>query len=469
MNVLHICSEVAPLAKTGGLADVCGSLPKALTDFGVRATVVAPRYASIDPERFSLARRLRQVGGCTIYEGRLPGSTVALYLVDHPGYFGRGGLYGEAGKDYPDNPQRFALLCRTALEICRTLTTWPDVVHTHDWQTALACFMLARGWFADAPPTPSVLTIHNLAFLGLAPKSVVDELNLGWDAYTHDGLEYFDQVSLLKAGIVWASHITTVSPRYSREILIPELGGAMAGLLQQHAHKITGILNGVDYHVWSPRRYSTADLSGKQRAKHDLQREMGLPARADVLLFGSISRLTEQKGFDLITELADHLGALDIQYVVLGSGDHALEAKLKQMAARWPSKFAVRIAYDDALAHRIEEGADAFLMPSRFEPCGLNQMYSLRHGTLPVVRATGGLDDTVVDIDAHSHTGTGFKFDDYEPAALMQAILRAMRLWTDRVAWREAVVRAMRQDFSWHESARQYALLYEQLGGHNHP
>jgi starch synthase len=469
MNVLHVASEVAPLAKTGGLADVCSALPKALTEHGVRVTLVAPRYAFIDPDRFSLARRLRTLGDCTIYEGHLPGSNVGLYLVEHPPSFGRSGIYGEAGKDYPDNAQRYALLCRTALEICRTFTTWPDVVHAHDWQTALVCFMLARGWLPGAPRTPTVLTIHNLAFLGLAPKTVVDELGLGWDAYNPEGFEFFDQVSLLKAGIVWATHITTVSPRYAREILTPELGVGLDGFLQKHAHKLTGILNGVDYHVWNPKHYSAADLSGKQRCKHDLQRHFGLPARGEVLLLGSISRLTEQKGFDLVTALADQLGALDIQYVVLGSGDHALEAKLKQMAARWPSKFAVKIAYDDALAHRIEEGADAFLMPSRYEPCGLNQMYSLRHGTLPIVRATGGLDDTVVDIDAQSHTGTGFKFEEYTPGGLLGAILRAMRLWQNRSAWREAVLRAMRQDFSWHESARQYALLYEQVRRRNHP
>jgi starch synthase len=478
MNVLFIASEVAPLSKTGGLADVAGALPRALAAEGVRPVVVSPCYGTIDPARFSLARRLRtlpvplgedsvEVG---IYEGRLPGGAVPIYLVDHPPSFARAGLYGQDGADYPDNARRFALLSRAALEIARSFAGWPDVVHAHDWQAALACFYLKRGLLAGAPPTGAVLTIHNLAFLGLAPKEVVGELGLGWDAFTPDGLEFYGQVSLLKAGLVWSDRLTTVSARYAREIQTPEYGCGLDGLLRSQGRKLQGILNGVDYDVWDPahdrllpHRYSAADLAAKAECKRELQRRFGLAQRGDVLLLGSVSRLTDQKGFDLVAAAGDQLARMDLQYVLLGSGDRQLEQRLQTMAARHPSRLAVKLAYDESLSHLIEAGADAFLMPSRFEPCGLNQMYSLRYGTLPIVRATGGLDDTVVDFDAPTRSGTGFKFDEATPQALVEAVGRAVRDFADQEAWRAGMTNAMQQDYSWRASARQYAYLYEDV------
>jgi starch synthase len=478
MNVLFIASEVSPLSKSGGLGDVAGALPRALEDAGAKVTVVCPRYAQVDVDRYALARRLRKITvplgdkrvEVGLYEGRLPASSVAIYLVDHPPSYDRPGLYGDGHKDFPDNAQRFALLSRAALEIGRSVVRWPDVVHAHDWQTGLVPFLIKRRALPDLPMPGTVLTIHNLAFLGLFPKMTVEELGLPWDAFTPDGYEFYDQLSLLKAGLTSADRVTTVSPRYAREIRQPEFGCGLDGLLRALGPRLVGILNGVDYDVWDPSRdphipqnYSASDLSGKAVCKRELQRRMGLPERPDVPLFGSISRFTEQKGFDLAAAIADDLARLDLQYVLLGNGDEAIEGKLRALAQRYPTRFAVRIAYDNALAHQIEAGADVVVMPSRFEPCGLNQMYSLRYGTPPLVRATGGLDDTVVDWDPGTRTGTGFKFTEYTAEALLETLTRVLDCYRDQDGWTAMVRSAMAQDYSWRASARQYVQLYEQI------
>jgi len=478
LTVLHVTSEVAPFSKTGGLGDVVASLPRALARAGVRVQVVTPRYREIDPGRHVLARRLTplsvplgpdRVVEVGLYEGTLPGGVVPVTFLDHPLY-DRDGYYGEGGQDYPDNGLRFGLLCRAALELCHRSGRWPDLVHAHDWQAGLAVLMAARGVVPGRPIPKTVFTIHNLAFQGLVDPSLVTELGLPGDVFNPEGLEFYGKASLLKAGLAFADRITTVSPRYAREIQTGELGGGLDGFLRERASRIVGILNGIDPDVWSPERdpmiparYDSLDRTGKATCKAALQREVGLAVRSGVPLVGSISRLTEQKGFDLIAKAHDDLGRMDAQFVFLGTGEPRYQAALQELARRYPAKVALRIAYDEALAHRIEAGSDFFLMPSRFEPCGLNQLYSLRYGTVPVVRAVGGLDDTIVDYDDQSTTGTGFKIAEYSPDALVRTLRRALATYQRKREWHELVGRIMTLDFSWNRSARLYRELYEKL------
>ena len=475
MKILHVASEVAPYSKTGGLADVLGGLPRALAALGHEVAVVTPRYRSIDPERFGLARRLRglatPLGADTVavgvYEGQAPSTPrVRVYLVDHKPSYDREGLYGDAKGDYADNARRFALLGSAALALAAEFGAWPDVVHGHDWQAGPAILFAKQRW-GDLPAPKTVFTLHNLAFQGLFPEKVVDELGLPRQHYHPEGFEYYGQASFLKAGLALADRLSTVSPTYAQEIQTPEHGLGFDGLLRARNKVLHGILNGVDYDIWNPEKdihlpatYSATAMAGKKKCKAELQRELGLPVRADVPLCGSVSRLTDQKGFDLV------LGALptvlegEAQYVVLGSGEPTLEQALKQLQVRFPKKLAVRIGYDEALSHRIEAGCDLYVMPSKFEPCGLNQMYSLRYGTPPIVRATGGLDDTIVDFDARSRSGTGFKFEAYEPGALAEAWRRALATWRHADDFAALQKRAMAQDFSWARAAEAYTHLY---------
>ncbi len=478
MRILHVASEVAPYSKTGGLADVLGALPKALAALGHEVTVVTPRYRSIDPERFGLARRLRGLAaplgsdtvGVGVFEGQAASTPrVRVYLVDHKPSFDRDGIYGDARGDYPDNARRFALLGSAALALAAEFGAWPDVVHGHDWQAGPAILFAKRRW-GDLRAPKTVFTLHNLAFQGLFPERVVDELGLPRQYYNPEGFEYYGQASFLKAGLALADALSTVSPSYAREIQTPEHGLGFDGLLRARNAVLHGILNGADYDVWNPEKdvylpaqYSAESLLGKRTCKAELQRELGLPVRADVPLSGSISRLTDQKGFDLILEALPTLLADDVQYVVLGSGDPQLESALRALAAAHPKKLAARIGYDEPLAHRIEAGCDLYVMPSRFEPCGLNQMYSLRYGTPPIVRATGGLDDTIVDFDARSRSGTGFKFEPYEAGALVACWRRALAAYRNADDFSSLIKRAMAQDFGWPRAAEAYSQLYRSL------
>ena len=475
MKILHVASEVAPYSKTGGLADVLGALPRALAALGHEVTVVTPRYRSIDPERFGLARRLRglatPLGADTVavevFEGQVPSTPrVRIFLVDHKPSFDRDGLYGDAKGDYADNARRFALLGSAALALAAEFGGWPDVVHGHDWQAGPA-ILFAKRPFADLKPPRTVFTLHNLAFQGLFPETVVDALGLPRQYYNPEGFEYYGQASFLKAGLALADRLSTVSPSYAKEIQTPEHGLGFDGLLRARSKVLHGILNGVDYDTWNPERdihlpatYSSDALAGKRACKAALQRELGLPVRPEVPLSGSISRLTDQKGFDLILAALPAILEGDAQYVVLGSGEPAIERALRQLTTRWPKKLAVRIGYDEALSHRIEAGCDLFVMPSKFEPCGLNQMYSLRYGTPPIVRATGGLDDTIVDFDARSRSGTGWKFEPYEAGALVAAWSRALAAFRNQADFTALIKRAMAQDFGWQRAAEAYAQLY---------
>ncbi|HET7754493.1 MAG TPA: glycogen synthase GlgA [Anaeromyxobacteraceae bacterium] len=473
MRILFIASEVAPWSKTGGLGDVAGALPRALAARGHELAVVTPRYGTIDPAARRLERlppALEAAGeGFALWCHRGP---APVYFVEHEHFFGhRRGIYAEHGHDYGDNAQRFAFFTRAALAIPRALGFEPDIVHVHDWQTALGPWLLRHEVQREpwAPAARSVYTIHNIAYQGVFPKEELPRLALPWSAFRYDALEFYDQLNFMKGGITFADALTTVSPTYAREIQTPEFGNALDALLRHRAAELHGILNGVDVDEWDPARdrflpqhYDVRDLAGKRACKESLQREMGLPVRPDVPVIGMVGRLAEQKGIDLVAAALHQILALDVQIALIGSGQHSYEELFRRAARDRPDRVAARIGFDERLAHRIEAGADIFLMPSRFEPCGLNQMYSLRYGTVPVVRAVGGLEDTVEDFDGHQR-GTGFKFADYHPAAMMTALRRALDVYRDNRAWRGIVERGMVLDFSWDASAARYEELFERL------
>jgi len=474
MNVLMVGSEAAPFVKTGGLADVLGALPAALARTGESVAVVLPRYRTAalpaDPEtRRTLAPRQIAVGPnlFTIAIEEVTRHNVRYFFVDCPPLYGRAGVYNLAGVDYPDNHIRFAALAQAALAIARWV--FPvDVFHAHDWQGGLLGAYL-RTRLAHDPTyfgTRTVFTIHNLGYQGLFPASALRDLGLTTAEFHPEGLEFWGQLNFLKAGIVWADAITTVSPTYAHEIQTPAFGFGLEGVLSARAGKLTGILNGVDYQEWSPEidpylptRYSAEDLAGKRECKRALLAELGLPCAAEDLerpLLGIVSRFVTQKGLELVVELGAWLVAQGACLGVLGSGDAAQETAFLDLAAEHPHRIAVRIGYNNALAHRIEAGSDLFLMPSRYEPCGLNQIYSLRYGTVPVVRATGGLDDTVDE-------STGFKFREPTALAFAAALREALSAFRNREVWTKLMLRGMARDFSWVASAKRYRELYHLL------
>jgi starch synthase len=473
-RILMVAPEATPFAKTGGLADVIGALPAALHAGGQQVAVVLPWYRGLrlagSPKE--AYRDLRIFLGpheyrVNIFETVEQG--VAFYLVACPPLFDRPGLYGERSVDYPDNHLRFGLFCRVALDVMRHLFL-PDILHCHDWQSALAPVYLRYAFGGD--PTfhgiRVLFTIHNLGYQGLFPPQALNDLGIGQDVFRPDVLEFFGRVNLLMGGLHFSDAINTVSPGYAAEIQTPEFGFGLDAFLRARADRLTGIVNGVDYKEWSPqadvniaRNYSSSDLRPKSVCKRAVLEQFGLPT-GDLTrpVIGMVSRMVNQKGFDLLAEVATELLAEDVTLTVLGSGEPAFEKLFRDLAAAYPQKVGVRIGYDDALAHRIEAGADMFLMPSYYEPCGLNQIYSLRYGTVPIVRAIGGLNDTIVDKPGET---TGFKFHDYTGEALLAAVRRALKVYADRPRWEEIMRRGMRQDFSWENSAGQYAALYRSL------
>lgn len=480
MKILFAASEAAPFARTGGLGDVAGALPKALGKLGHDVRLIMPLYRAVDGKR----HRLNEVAGglevhaavgpakVDLLEGRLAGG-VPVYFVRHDSSFARDGLYqAPSGEDHPDNAERFALFCRAAIEVCRRVAFQPDVLHAHDWQTALLPVYLKTVLRGDPffQGTSTVFTIHNLGYQGLFPPDALPRLQLPSDLFTPAGLEFFGKVNLLKGGLVFADLLTTVSRRYSQEIQQPEQGFGLEGVLRERSGDLFGIVNGIDPEEWNPAidphiaaRYTAADLPGKAQCKEDLQRRFGLPMRAEVPLLAVISRLAEQKGLDLLGEILEDLLGLDLQLVLLGTGEKTLESAFVQASARHPSKLGVKIGFDTPLSHQIEAGADLFLMPSRYEPCGLNQMYSLAYGTIPVVRATGGLDDTIVQFDPGTGQGNGFKFKEATGPAFFQAIRQALALFPQKADWGRLVANAMAADFTWDRSAREYEQLYRRV------
>ena len=484
MNVVLVGSEAVPFAKTGGLADVLGALPVALHELGVRASLILPLYQEarrhdldLRPAGEPIAIPMgEEVASVQIWVGRLSCADVPVYLVDHPPSFDRKGLYQEEGRDYPDNAQRYLLFMRAAIEVVRRMPERPEVLHCNDWQTALIPAYLAEHApdHRDLKGVGTLLTIHNLSYQGIFPASTMAQTGLAPALFDEKALAFDGQLNFLKAGIVYADMISTVSPNYAREIQTPPFGHRLDPILHARRDDLRGILNGIDLEEWSPalepmiaRPYDLHTFrSGKAACKAALQRHASLSERPDVPLFAQIGRLDPQKGWDILIAAADELLRGDVQMVVLGSGDARYQDQLELLAHEHPGKLRAFFGFDEPLARQIEAGADIFLMPSRFEPCGLNQLYSMMHGTVPIVRATGGLVDTVVDATPETiadGSGTGVVFHEPTPVGLLGAVNRALELWGDQEAWRNLVVNGMRRDWSWRRSARGYAALYDEV------
>jgi starch synthase len=485
LRILFVAAEVAPFAKTGGLGDVVGALPKALAALGHDVRVVVPLYQTVREGNFALTEAFPDlqvpliVGNraTRVWQSPLPGSDesghpVPVYFLEQDDFFGRPGLYGTQDGDYPDNAIRFTFLCRAALTLAARFEAFPHVVHCHDWQTGLIpAYLRVLPWLdARISSVATVYTVHNLAYQGVFPAWAFPLTGLPPQLFQPDGVEFFGSLSFMKAGLLYADGLTTVSPSYAEEICTPDLGFGLDGVLRARRGVLTGILNGADYTVWNPEHdpaiaapYGAADLSGKVACKKALLQTFDFPPDLDTPVVGMISRLVDQKGFDLVAAALDRLLTLDVRFVILGSGYAPYEEYLTRLRATFPEKIGVRLGFDDALAHQIEAGSDCFLMPSRYEPCGLNQLYSLRYGTIPIVRATGGLRDSVEPFDAATGQGTGFVFQEASGDALLAAVTAALGAFAHRTAWQQLVQNAMRQDFSWERSASRYVERYRQL------
>ena len=478
MQILLVAPEVAPFAKTGGLADVAGALPKALAKLGHDIRVVLPKYRMVDAAKHGLRRILSPlpvpiagaIESAAVWEGAI--ESIPTYLIEHDSYYDRTGLYQFEGRDHPDNAERFAFFSRAILEMTQALDFIPTVYHCNDWQTGLVPTYLRTAYqrAPDFQGSGTLFTVHNLGYQGLFKPAALAVANLGSELFNPFGVEFYGKVNFLKAGLVFSDVINTVSRKYSQEIQTEDFGHGLEGVLRARTRDVHGILNGIDYDEWHPSRdvfiaakFSQDDMSGKAVCKADLQRAFGLPERADAPLLAVISRLTPQKGIDLIAGALDGLLDLDTQFVLLGTGDEDLHQAFETARAKYPSRLGLKLGFDVALSHKIEAGADMFLMPSRYEPCGLNQMYSLAYGTIPVVRATGGLDDTIQPFDPATGEGTGFKFAEATAEALLETVRTAVGLYRQPDHWRRLVHNGMACDFSWDRSAREYEALYQEI------
>ncbi len=488
MKILLATSEMAPFAKTGGLADVAGALPKALAALGHEVAVVMPLYGSIDRAALGATLLFPEVrvdlptGGrsLAVWTAPLPGTPagapVTVYLIEDDGLFNRPQLYGEDGRDYPDNALRFAYFCMAALWMIKGLVWKPDIIHCNDWQTALIPIYLAnRPDMQNDPDLTAIrilFTIHNLSYQGLFPKQTLDLLGLPPLLFNSEQLEFFDNLNLLKGALVFSHHLTTVSKQYAKEIQTAEFGCGLEGVLRQRADRLTGILNGIDNVEWNPEtdknlpaKFSRADKKNKALSKAAVQKHFGLPVDPKPVLLAVISRLANQKGLDLLVDvLPGLLSDEHVQFVLLGTGQPEYHEFFTLLAERYPTRVGIELGFNNALAHQIEAGADVFLMPSRFEPCGLNQFYSLRYGTVPIVRKVGGLADSIVNIGAadsiSSGKATGYVFGPYKPKPLADSINKAIALFRgDRKAWEKLMDNGMAQDFSWTRSAKEYDKL----------
>ena len=475
MRIVFVASECVPFSKTGGLADVLGALPPALAAIGHDVEVYLPKYRQT---RLNNPRTLLrsvtvpfddEYRFCSVLDGGTHAG-VKFYFIDYPPYFDREQLYGTPAGDYSDNAERFALFSRAVLEASKIFGA-PDVFHCHDWQSALVPVLL-KTIYAEDPAfrsVCSVFTIHNMGYQGQFPPEILPLLMLPWDLFTISKMEFYGKVNFLKGAIVFADFITTVSRKYSQEIQTAEYGFGLEGVLRSRAATVTGILNGVDYGVWSPQtdtfikaHYSPDDFGGKLICKRDLLADFGASnPNLRLPVIGIVSRFAAQKGFDLIAQVIDRLAREEMTIAALGTGDKVYEDLFRRLNQQFPQKILVRIGFDNALAHKIEAGSDMFLMPSRYEPCGLNQIYSLKYGTVPVVRATGGLDDTIEPWDPRTGRGTGFKFTDYTGEALLSTIRQALAAFKDQTGWRTLMRNGMAKDFSWTNSAREYVRIFE--------
>jgi starch synthase len=504
MHIVYAASECAPFARSGGLAEVIRALPRQVAALGHKVTLYIPYYRQVREQngekKIAIPSITIPFQGYSRFASILDGGThdgVQMYFVDFPELFDREFLYGTPSGAYPDNWERFALFSRAVLEAAKILGA-PDLFHVHDWQTALLPVFLRTLYYFDPVLRNRgvVLTIHNAGYQGLYPAQTVERLLLPWDIFTMERAEYFNQLNFLKGGIVYSDRLTTVSPRYAEEIQTPEYGQGLDGVFRNRAAVLTGILNGLDYDTWNPAsdgniaaHYTPDNLVGKAECRRDLVHAFGIgPIDDSTAVLGTVTRLTTQKGIDLIGAIAEPLERENAVLILLGHGEEYYENLLRSLAAKYPGKFAVRIGYDITLAHKVQAGADMFLMPSRYEPCGLGQLCALKYGTVPVVRATGGLDSTVEDWDAgapdeaakdwpknaaadearkeilnKARHGTGFKFEGYSPEAFFGAIRRALAVFPDKDSWRTLMRNGMAQDHSWAKPAGEYIKLYEQV------
>ncbi|MFA5839591.1 MAG: glycogen synthase GlgA [Candidatus Margulisiibacteriota bacterium] len=467
MKILYVSSEVVPFAKTGGLADVAGSLPKALAELGHDVRIFMPRYKMIDPNKWNLTKINDEVWG-----GTLPGSKVKVYFYENEAYFGsRDGLYQKSGGiDYEDNLQRFSSFCQAIPKFLKSINWQPETVHCNDWQSALLITYL-KVTYANDPffkNTATVYSIHNMAYLGLFNKELLPLTGLGWDQFTSNTLEFWDNLALAKAGLVYADIINTVSETYAKEIQTAEFGCGLDGLLRARSKDVYGIINGLDYEVWNPatdkiipRRFSAATLDLKMFNKLELQKKNGLPQKKETPVIGITTRLADQKGFDILSEAFEAIMGLQCQIIILGTGDQKYHDLLKKEKKLYPNQLGLNLGFDAALAELIYAGADMFLMPSHYEPCGLGQLISFKYGTIPIVRKTGGLADTVQNFTSKTGDGTGFVFEEYSAKALIVAIRHACETFHKKAVWKKLQEKVMQLDYSWEVSASKYVELYK--------
>jgi len=482
VHIVFAASECVPFAQTGGLAKVIGELPPELVELGHSVTVYLPLYKSaraLLPETLTYA--VRSITIPFQYYNRFAGIVdgglrdgVQYYFVDCPELFDREGIYGpkDGAGDYGDNAERFGLYCRAILEATKQLGI-PDIFHMHDWAAGMLPVLLRSTYYFDVALKSAgvVLTIHNAAYQGWFPPKTIEQMLLPWDMFTPDKLEHYDKLNFLKGGLVYSDYLTTVSPTYAKEIQTEEFGARLDSVLRRRSGDLRGILNGVDYAAWDPAHdgklaahYSAENLDGKAECRKDLLHAYGLgnvPETTAVI--GIVSRLATQKGFDFLMEIANQLDERDAVLVVLGTGEPYYEQFFRSWAARRPHQVSVQVRYDETLAHKVEAGSDIYLAPSRYEPCGLNQLYSLKYGTVPVVRATGGLEDTVEEWNGEARTGTGFKFYGYNPQDLLGAIDRALGAFRDKDGWQALMRNGMAKDFSWKKPAAEYVEVYEEV------
>lgn len=480
LNILIVASEAVPFAKAGGLADVAGALPKELARMGHDVRVVLPRYYGVDKQKWEL----KPVGGplgvsmgvigemwCGVLEGKMPGTDVPVYFIEYDQYFGREGLYtDDAGNGYMDNDNRFVFFSRASLEMCKMLGFKPDVIHVNDWHTAVIPVLLNTAYRPDPflSEAGTLLTIHNMQHQGDFYEGLMDVLGIGWEHFNYLNLEKDNKVNLLKGGIYNTTLLNTVSDSYAHEIQTSEFGWGLEGVVQERSRDLFGILNGIDYDIWNPEtdpyiaaNFSLENLAGKAQCKADLQKIFNLPQRPDVPVIGLVTRLVKQKGVDILAEAIYKILDLDVQVVLLGSGEVWSHFYFGDVAYKMPGKFATYFGYNNTLAHKIEAGSDFFLMPSKFEPCGLNQMFSMAYGTLPIVRATGGLNDTVENYNEYTGEGTGFKFYDLYANSLYDTVGWAVyTYYHNKPAMEKLVQTAMSRRFTWEGSAKSYEELY---------
>jgi len=462
MKIFFISPEVVPFSKTGGLADVAGSLPKALKEIGHDVRIYTPRYKKVPSDLKSVTREVKQ--------GAIPKTEVVVYFYENEEYFGsREELYQINGVDYPDNLERFSAFCQAALPFLKEIDWRPDIVHANDWQSALTIAYL-KTIYRDDPffkRTAAVYSIHNMGYLGLFPKEKLLLTGLGWDQFVPEKLEFWGNIALTKAGFVYADVINTVSETYAQEIQTVEFGHGLDGLLRFRSSDLYGIVNGIDYDLWNPatdpnlpKRYNVATLSLKVQNKLELQKQNNLPQRKEVPVIGMINRLTDQKGLDILAGAIEDIMHLNCQLVILGTGDPKYHEMLKRLKNKYPEHLGINLKFDALLAELVYAGADMFLMPSRYEPCGLGQLISYRYGTIPIVRKTGGLADTVKDFNPKTGEGTGFVFEEYSSAALLQAAKRAIDTYHKKTLWKALQEKVMQLDYSWDASAKKYVSLY---------